>query len=131
MADLSGIGSIIMDYWQGMDLLAELGFQAPDNAMCRHWRGCTHTFPCAHGVPYGKCVWMDQWAHEWVKETRNNNPHQNDWLAEHCDSWGLQRGMDWTPDNWADWEVLRAHRCDFEDDAYRLELDDEDDAPAE
>ena len=133
MEDFTGVASIIMDYWQGPDLLADLAYLEPENST-RYRRGCSHSFPCRHDVADGECVWMDQWTNMWVREARLAKPITDSWLAVHRDYWFQQRGNEeWAPDSWAIWDALRTHPCEYNQGAPRywgagrIMLDDEDD----
>ena len=146
IANTAGIGSIILEYWQGVDMLSAYGFAeagSPVSAVMDLKRKCTHSFPCASGLPDGdpnaRCRWMDEWAQELVQETTMANPRLNDFIAEHAEkwfpeqvpdpladrfagrihfepTWGVQlTGSTWSPDSWAAWGVLRAHECEGQD----------------
>ena len=113
LADLSGVGLLIMEYWQGREV----------NSVVHSWRRCTHSFPCGGGALALQCFWTDAWVLKWVAEMTNANPMQNDWLADHCDSWfSAKGGVNWTPNSWAEWAVIRDHACDHE-----VAADDDDD----
>ena len=155
LAYTAGLDSIILEYWQGVDMTSAVvcmdmtsahGFYEEGGLVeaMGATRRCTHSFPCANGTTDAKCHWMDDWAHEWVAEAFMANPRTNEFIAEHADvwfprqapddsaAWGVPlHGATWSPDSWSAWGVFRAHECPVQDGDMEFDEGDGSDAEAQ
>ena len=105
------VTSIIMMYWQGIDMTPEhpRELTAIIPAFLCDAMFCEHAFPC---VPGKKCTWAVEWTSDWAREVHNSHLQLNYRFRDHASAWFP--GVDnWKPSTWAEWDAIRAHRCNM------------------
>ena len=113
MQPITGITSIIMLYWQGIDMTSE-GPRPLEAIMPRQFcdpTQCSHAFPC---IPGEECMWAD-WAFKWGWEVSQSNVRWIDKYRDHASTW-FPGEVNWQPNSWSVWDIIRDHKCNSDDD---------------
>ena len=113
LASISDVTSIILMYCQGIHMTAEdpRDLTGLHPAFILDVQSCTHSFPC---LPGKSCVWAHNWTYTWAKEVAASNINLSYKFRTHAEEW-FPGVNNWQPNNWAEWGIIRVHRCNMMD----------------